>query len=113
MAAIRMMQGDSYPVFVALNMKDTGEAITPNKVSDVEIMVGEVLRKTYAAGETLYDKKAKEWYFTPTQEETLGMEPGSYEVQARVKFANGDSSPVRGVKVGTITILDAQSSEVI
>jgi hypothetical protein len=113
MAAIRIMQGDSYPVFVALNMKDTGDVITPDLVSDVEISVGESLRKTYSAGETLYDSKEREWYFIPTQEETLAMEPGGYEVQARVKFPNGSYSPVKGIKVGTIIILDANSSEVI
>jgi hypothetical protein len=113
MAAIRMMQGDSYPVYVALNMKDTGEVITPDMVSDVEISVGESLRKTYASGATLYDDTEQEWYFIPTQEETIAMNPGGYEVQARVKFSNGDYSPVKGIKVGSIIILDANSSEVI
>lgn len=113
MATVKMMQGDSYPVFVALNMKDTRDVITPDLVSDVEISVGESLRKTYSSGETLYDSKEREWYFIPTQEETLAMEPDSYEVQARVKFPNGSYSPVKGIKVGTIIILDANSSEVI
>lgn len=113
MASIKMMQGDSYPVFVALSLKDTGELITPDIVGDVEICVGESLRKTYLSGGVFYDNNEREWFFVPTQEETFAMEPDSYEVQARVKLPNGSYSPVRGIKVGTIDILDANSSEVI
>ena len=110
---VKLMQGDSYPVFVALNIKDTGELITPDLVSDVEICVGSALRKTYASGEVFYDDNEQEWYFVPSQQETFAMEPESYEVQARVKFPNGSYSPVKGIKVGTIIILEANSSEVI
>lgn len=113
MASLRMMQGDSYPVFVALNLIDTGEPITPNMVSELEICVGESIRKTYSSNDVFYDYTEREWYFIPTQSETFAMEPGSYEVQARPKFANGEYSTVRGIKVGTIVIADANSNEVI
>lgn len=113
MATVRMMQGDSYPVFVALKMTQTGDPITPAMVGDVEIYVGDSLRKTYAAGEVLYDERQLEWWFLPTQEETFALEPDSYDVQTRVKFPNGQYSTVKGIKVGTILILDASSKEVI
>ena len=113
MASIKMMQGDSYAVFVSLRMKETGESITPDMVSDVEICVGDSLRKTYASGEVLYDEELREWYFVPSQEETFTLEPDSYEVQARIKFPNGQYSAVRGIKVGSIVIQDAHSEEVI
>lgn len=113
MASIRIMQGDSYPIFTAITLKETGEPITPDMVSELEICVGESMRKNYSSGEVVYDEDEKEWYFFPTQDETFAMEPGAYEVQARPKFANGQYSTVRGISVGTIVIIDAKSNEVI
>ena len=113
MASVKIMQGDSYAVFVALRIRQTGEPITPDMVSEVEITVGESLRKTYSAGEVHYDFDQGLWYFIPSQEETFAMEPDSYEVQARPKFANGQYSTVKGISVGNIIILDANSEEVI
>jgi hypothetical protein len=82
-------------------------------VSEVEICVGESIRKTYSANEVFYNSAEMEWYFIPTQDETFAIEPGSYEVQVRPKFANGDYPTVRGINVGTIVITDAKSNEVI
>lgn len=113
MATIRMMQGDSYAVFVDLKMKESGEPITPSMVSDVEIQVGDNLRKTHSAGEVLYDETQSQWYFIPSQEETFALDPESYEVQARIKFSNGKFPAVKGIRVGSIDILDAKSEEVI
>jgi hypothetical protein len=113
MATVKMMQGDSYAVFVSLKLKDTEEPITPHMVSEIEITVGESLRKTYTSEEVRYDDEEMQWYFIPTQEETFALEPESYEVQARIKFANGQYSSVKGIVVGNIMIMDASSSEVI
>jgi hypothetical protein len=111
MATVRMMQGDSYAIFV--DLKADGSALTPDKVSDIEITVGDSFRKLYSSGEVGYDATMLQWYFLPTQEDTLAMEPNAYEVQIRVKFPNGQYSAVKGVSVGRIIILDAQSEEVI
>ena len=111
MATIRMMQGDTYSLFAAL--KINGETLTPDMVGDVEITVGSTLRKLYSAGEVLYDKSLSQWYFVPSQQETMAMEPGSYDVQARIKVDNGTNSAVRGVTIGRLLILDALSEEVI
>lgn len=113
MATLRIMQGDSYAVFVRLRLKQTSEPITPDMVSEVEITVGESIRKLYSAGEVKYDSDQDQWYFIPTQEETFAMEPDAYDVQARPKFSNGQYSTVKGISVGTIVILDANSNEVI
>lgn len=111
MAVVKMMQGDSYAIFV--DIKADGKVMTPDKITDVEITVGESIRKLYSAGEVGYDSSMLQWYFLPTQEDTLAMEPNAYEVQIRVKFPNGQYSAVKGVSVGRIIILDAQSEEVI
>ena len=111
MAAIKMMQGDSYALFA--NLKVDGDALTPSMVSDVEITVGESLRKLYSSGEVMYDPSKRQWFFIPTQEETLSMEPNGYEVQVRIKFPNGQYSSVKGVTIGRIIIQDSQSEEVI
>ena len=113
MASVKMMQGDSYPVFVSLKMTQTGDPITPDMVEEVEICVGDSLRKTHTAGEVLYDATQLQWFFVPSQEETFALEPDSYDVQTRIKLPNGQYSPVKGIKVGTIIIIDAQSEEVI
>ena len=111
MASIKIMQGDSYAVFFAL--KFNNEPLTPDMLSDVEISVGNNLRKLYSSGEVQYDEDSGEWFFRPTQSETLSLEPEFYEVQARVKFRNGEYSDVKGIVIGRIQILDANSEEVI
>lgn len=111
MATIKMMQGDSYAIFV--NLKIDGNPLTPNMVSEVEITIGDSLRKLYSAGGVKYDTSLLQWYISPTQEETLAMEPNGYDVQARIKLKNGQNSSVKGVSVGRVVIVDAQSEEVI
>lgn len=111
MAVVKMMQGDSYAIFV--DLKVDGKVMTPDKVSDVEITVGESFRKLYSSGEVGYESSMQQWYFLPTQEETFAMEPGAYDVQLRLKLPNEQYSPVKGISVGRIIILDAQSGEVI
>lgn len=111
MAAVRMMQGDSESLFMQLGID--GKTLTPNMVSEIEVTVGQSLRKLYSSGEVHYDQSSSLWYFIPTQEETLAMEPNGYEVQARIKLPNGQYSPVTGITVGRIVILSSQSKEVI
>lgn len=111
MSAIKMFQGDSYAVF--MNLKVDGSVLKPDMISDLEITVGESLRKLYSAKEVLFDSEMNQWYFVPTQEDTLALEPDGYDVQARIKFLNGQYSFVRGVNIGKIVISDALSKEVI
>lgn len=108
---IKLMQGDSRAVYFTL--EQSGAELTPNKVSEVEITVGESFRKLYSSGGVGWDKQRRQWYIFPTQEETLAMEPDGYEVQARFKYPNGDFSPVKGLTIGRIIITSSQSKEVI
>lgn len=109
MASIKMMQGDSY--VVPINLMLNGHPLTPDIVTDVEICVGEGLRKTFTGGGVGYDTSKQRWYIRPTQEETLALEVEGYDVIARIKFSNG--ADVRGIKVGTIIVLDSHSEEVL
>lgn len=111
MTTVKIMQGDSHVMFFEL--KRSGVVVTPDTVSEIEITVGSALRKLYSSGDVGYDWNRKQWYFYPTQEETLSMEPDGYEVQARIKYPNGQYSPVKGITIGRIVITEAQSKEVI
>lgn len=113
MGVIKMMQGDSYSLPVTLTVN--GSPLNPDMVSEIEICVGEeiAIRKTYSEGTVNYDSKSKKWYIRPTQEETLNMEPGSYEVIARIKYKNEEISDVKGVPIGRMIITDTYSNEVI
>lgn len=111
MAQIKMMRGDSYIVFV--NLTQQGYPLTADMVTDVEICVGENLRKTYSGGEVGYDALRSMWYFRPSQKDTLAMDEGAYEVIVRVKYSPYQTADVKGISVGRITMLDTHSQEVI
>lgn len=116
MAAIKMMQGDSYSIPFTITMNGTTE-ITPDIVSELEVCVGREnktsIRKMFSAESVWFDETSRQWFFRPTQEETLHMDPGSYDAIARMKFRNGDETDVIGVEIGRISISDTHSEEVI
>lgn len=116
MATRKMMQGDSYSVPFTLTMNGTTD-ITPDTVADIELCVGNEngaqLRKTFSGGGVWYDQEAKRWFFRPTQQETLELDPGSYDAIVRMKFSKTSDSDVIGVQIGRIIITDTQSEEVI
>lgn len=109
---IRIEQGMSCPVYAVLKMRETGEAVTPRVVSEVEICAGKQLSKRYSADQVFYDSGVKQWYFVPTQEETAAMNPGKHAVTIRVKFRNGQWSSVAGAYAGSIVILEKGSCKV-
>ena len=111
MAKIKMMRGDSYIVFVKLTQQ--GNPLTPDMVADVEICIGDQIRKTYSGGDVGYDSSRDLWYFRPSQEETLALEEGSYETIARVKYSSGQDADVKGISIGKITMTETNSREVI
>lgn len=111
MATIRMMQGDSYPVFIKLTVNE--QTLTPDMVAEVEVSVGAELRYLYSAGQVQFDAELGQWFVLPTQAETLSLDVDSHEVQARVKFPNDAYSSVKGVSTGYINIIDATSEEAI
>lgn len=111
MATVRMMQGDSYALMI--NLTQMGGILTPDLVADIEISIGDSIRKTYSGGEVLFDSVEQQWYIKPTQEETLALEPGGYEAIARIKFSDADDADVKGINIGRIIIIEAPSEEVI
>lgn len=112
MATVTMMQGDSYNIPVSLKLN--GNVLTPQDVSEIEICIGENLRKTLSGGTVGYDETTQEWFFRPTQEETLALTANeSYQIIARVKFQNGKWSDVIGIPIGQLNISDSISEEVI
>lgn len=109
MATIKMMQGDSWPIFISLKSGNT--VITPDLVDDMEVSLGESLRYTMSGGTVRYDVETLRWYILPTQEDTLGLDVEVYEVIARVKFKGNEY--VKGIKTGSILMFDSNSEEVI
>lgn len=116
MAVIKMMQGDSYSIPFTIMMNDTTE-VTPDIVSELELCIGNEdgasIRKTLSAETVWFEYSSRQWFFRPTQQETLRLNPGSYNVIARMKFSNDEDSDVIGVEIGRIIIADTQSEEVI
>lgn len=108
MTAQKIMQGDSYPIFAELT--HDGTTLAPSMVADVEISMGEDLALKATEGRVGYDETMAQWYFVPEQSETLAMEPGVYDVIARVKYINGN---VKGTHIGQLIVGDGQSTEVI
>ncbi len=107
---MKMMQGDSYPVFI--DLKQDGVTLTPDMIDDLEVCVGENLRKTYSGGGVAFDTGTQMWYIRPTQQETLDLPEDSYTVIVRVKYKN-QPADVKGISVGRITIRDTHSEEVL
>lgn len=107
---MKMMQGDSYPVFI--NLKQYGVTLKPDMIDDLEVCVGEHLRKTWSGGGVAFDTGMQMWYIRPTQKETLNLPEDSHTVIVRVKYKN-QPADVKGIPVGRIVIQDTHSEEVL
>ena len=108
---MKIMRGDAYPV--PLDLKQDGYVLTPDKVDDIEITVGNVITRKISSGGVFYNSDTQLWYIRLTQEETLAMAADeSYQVIARVKYRN-EPADVMGIKCGSIVVEDSNSSEVI
>lgn len=114
---MKIMQGDSYPIYIEL-MQD-GTYLTPEMVADLEVCVGtdrrnsKTLRNLYSKGEVYFEQDTQRWYIHPTQQETLSMPIGACEVIVRVKYNDDSKDTVIGVPVGWIHVGDNISKEVI
>lgn len=99
---IKVHQGDSYAIPIQLN-QDRGP-LTPDMVEDIEICVGAAFTRSLKAGNLLQMDGSDFYYIIPTQEETLAMKPGTYDVGVRVKYKDVVAQ-VNIEPVGRITIL--------
>lgn len=106
-----IMQGCSCSV--PFYLKQQGKVLTPDLISEIEVCVGETLRRLYSAGEVWYDVDSEQWYIRVTQQETLNMTPGVHPVIARVKYLDEDDSDVAGACVGNIVIPHAPGKGVL
>lgn len=108
--SICIMQGDTAQLYLKLTRNKN--PITQAMVSEIEVSVGDNIRKKFTKNEVLYDGNLLKWRFILTQEETLAMSGQKhYKVIARVKFS--DTNQVAGEIVGEIFVRPAPSKEVL
>lgn len=106
-----IMQGDSYTIY--LNLTQSGTSLTPDLVDDLEVYIGEELRKSLSGGGVFFDAEAVMWFIRPTQQETQALEEGTHEVTVRVKYKGQPPSDVMGTVVGRLRVQACVSKEVL
>lgn len=108
---MKIMKGDSYPIYIELLQDNM--PVSPEMVAEMEVCVGESLRKLYSQNEVLFDAGSSRWYIWPTQEETLAFSDGPNNVIVRIRYKMGGKQEVIGMPVGRINVVDTFSEEVI
>lgn len=106
-----IMQGDSYPIFIELTHSKS--PLTPDMVEEIEVYVGETLRKLYSTKGVMFDETTSRWYIHPSQQETLNLEAGSHAVTVRIRYSGLNYEDVVGMNVGRINVIDGVSEAVI
>ena len=107
-----IMQGDSYPIYMELTQD--GAPLTPDMVAELEVCVGDKLRKLYSSQQVLFDESSDRWYIHPAQEETLGLEANTnYDVFVRIRYKGTIPEEVLGMRLGQIAVRDGTSEAVI
>ena len=101
-----MMQGDCYNLGIEI-IDDSGAAVTPQAVSDVEIALGN-LKKTYKEGQLKYGEGV--WLFPLSQEESFSLTAGKLYGQARIKWTSGE---VDGCLLEALRLTESRSREVL
>ncbi len=102
-----MMQGDSYSL--SLKLKTNDGCATPEDFKEIEVCIGNTIRKTHSSGEIKFDSEHTLFLVPLTQEETFGLR-GRVRVNVRCKYLNGN---VIGRDLGVIEFTDALSKEVL
>jgi len=92
-----MMQGDACNLGIRI-LNNAGSPVTPQDVSDVEIVLG-TLRKTLKTGGIFYHDGL--WMFPLTQKETASLWPAPIKAQVRLLWGNGvvEGQPVMGLRI--------------
>ena len=109
---MKIMQGDSYPIYIELSQD--GGPLLPEVLDELEICVGEAMRKLMSDGGAQFDEDSNRWYIHPTQQETFALDAGrAYKVQARPRYKNSAPEQVIGVTLGWIQVEGSNSKEVI
>ena len=102
-----MMKGDAYSLPIQIET-DSGIA-TEESFAEIEICIGNTVRKTFSSGEITYEKQRAVFLVPLTQEETFRLH-GRARVNVRCKYASGD---VVGVDLGVLAVTSSLSKEVI
>ena len=102
-----MMRGDAYCLPIKIET-DSGTA-TSESFTDVEVCIGNTIRKTLSSGNVIYDAERALFLVPLTQEETLGLHARA-RVNVRCKYPGGD---VIGVDLGVLEFTPSLSREVI
>lgn len=103
-----MMQGDSYGLRIDI-LKADGTAVTADDVADVEITVGDLIKK-YSDKKVTFDADGNKWIFPLSQEETFSFPASRIKAQVRVVWASG---AVEGASLGHINVFESISREVL
>lgn len=108
---MKIMQGDEYDIYI--NLKQDGIVIKPEMVDDIEICIGDSVRKTYSNETVLFNSKELKWYLRLTQQETLSMTVGQHETIGRIKYGGIPYNDVIGIKLESIIVMPTTSREVL
>lgn len=103
-----MMQGDSYGLSIEIKKSD-GTAVTPEDVSDVEVVIGHLI-KTHKRNQISFDTDSSMWVFPLTQEETFALPAMRVKGQVRIAWASGG---VEGASLGFVNVSESYSKEVL
>lgn len=105
---LEILQGSAIPIAINLNDEETGNPITSDDVSAMEIVIGNI-RKTFP-GSISFDAEQEAWIINLTQKETFSMSPMIYEPQCRVVLNNGY---IPGTTLSKVRIIEGKSKEVL
>lgn len=84
---ITIKQGESYRI--PFTLKQDGQIMTPDMIQDLKVCIGDYHFK-YSDGTLRFEEQSMEWWFRPTQGETLAMPEGRTKMCAHIKYHNGD-----------------------
>ena len=102
-----MMRGDAFVLPIKIETDD-GIA-TANNFSEVEVCIGNAIRKTMSSGEITYDAENARFLVPLTQEETFSLSCRT-RINVRCKYENGN---VIGRDLGVFEFAPTLSNEVL
>ena len=105
------MQGDSYGIEIDI-LDNSGRAVTPDDIAEVEITVGH-MRRTYTSGGVFFVDNgdgSPKWVLPLSQKETFRLPVTRVNVQIRIAWSNGE---VEGAEAGRIVVSESSSKEVL
>lgn len=111
MTTLKMRRGDSFPIIIEITQDDT--VLTPDMIADLEVSVGGRLQKKLSEEMVGFDEGEQKWFIIPSQEETLAMDEGVYEVVVRIKYFEESTVEVQGELAGYLYLFDSYSEEVL